>query len=286
VKAAPGLRVRLILWNPAEAAKRASLLEGMGCAVEATLPPGPVLFRELRRSPPDAIIIDLGRLPSQGRDVALTLRRTPSTRAVPLIFIEGEPEKTAQVRGHLPDALFTTWKAIRGAVSRAMTNPPSDPIVPASAFAGYSGTPLPRKLGIKPGTAVALVGAPRGFEGVLGDLPVGATLRRRSAARATGSAGGSRLLIWFVRGYAELEEGMVRMAALAAGAPLWIAWQKKSARKPGARSKPAARSAAASPTERSVRAMGLAAGLVDYKVCAIDETWSGLLFARRRAPGG
>jgi DNA-binding response OmpR family regulator len=57
--------------------------------VDKALPPGPVLFRELRRSPPDVILIDLGRLPSQGRDVALSIRGAAATRRVPIVFIEG-----------------------------------------------------------------------------------------------------------------------------------------------------------------------------------------------------
>ena len=129
--------------------------------------------------------------------------------------------------------------------------------------AGYSGTPLPKKLGIKPAATVALLGAPGDFERTLGSLPEAATLTRVAARK-------SELSIWFVRSLRELERGMPKAAARAASGPLWIAWTKK----------------AADPTsevgEGDVRASGLAAGLVDYKICAIDATWSGLLFARRK----
>jgi hypothetical protein len=133
--------------------------------------------------------------------------------------------------------------------------------------AGYSGTPLAKKLGIKPGMAVGVLGAPPEFADVLGGLPDGARL-------TTGARGHVGLLIWFVRRELELAAGMVRVARLAKDSPVWIAWRKKTGR-------PAP---ASGPDENAVRNAGLAVGLVDYKVCAIDETWSGLLFARRRAP--
>ena len=132
--------------------------------------------------------------------------------------------------------------------------------------AGYSGTPLAKKLGIKPGMVVGLIGDPPGFADVLGKLPEGARLS--AGARARGG-----LLIWFVRRERELAAGIVRIAGLANESPLWIAWSKKTARPVPA----------SGPDENAVRNAGLAVGLVDYKVCAIDETWSGLLFARRRS---
>ncbi len=132
--------------------------------------------------------------------------------------------------------------------------------------AGYSGTPLAKKLGIKPGMTVGLIGAPREFAGVLGELPDGARL----SAGARGRAG---LRIWFVRRETELAAGIVTVARLAREGPLWIAWRKKTARS----------APVSGPDENAVRNAGLEAGLVDYKVCAIDETWSGLLFAHRKS---
>ena len=145
-----------------------------------------------------------------------------------------------------------------------------------SRAAGYSGTPLPKKLGIKPGMTVALIGAPPGFSRVLGELPDGAKLR-------TGARGKPALVIWFVGSAPELGWEIRRISAFAGGAPLWIAWRRKSVRK-GAMGAAAAKTASG-PTESAVREAGLAAGLVDYKVCAIGAEWSGLLFARRRDDG-
>jgi hypothetical protein len=135
--------------------------------------------------------------------------------------------------------------------------------VRAGKGAGYSGTPLPKKLGIKPGTAALLVAAPEGFERTLGALPEGATLRR--AGR-----GGAELVIWFVRSAQDLARGMTRMAARVEGGGMWIAWPKLGS------------PLASDLRENLVRDAALAEGLVDYKVCAIDATWSGLKFARRK----
>lgn len=137
------------------------------------------------------------------------------------------------------------------------------PTAPAAGGAGYSGTPLPKKLGIKPGTAALLVDAPDGFERTIGALPDGATLRR--AGR-----GGADLVIWFVRSAKDLAGDMRRMAARVEGGGMWIAWPKLGS------------PLASDLRENAVRDAALAEGLVDYKVCAIDATWSGLKFARRK----
>ncbi len=139
--------------------------------------------------------------------------------------------------------------------------------------AGYSGRPLPKKLGIKPGMKVALIGAPPGFAPALGELPEGAKLR-------AGARGKPGLVIWFVGSAPELGWEIRRISAFASEAPLWIVWRKKSSSKSPAG--PGVSKRAAGPSESAVREAGLSAGLVDYKVCAIDAEWSGLLFARRR----
>ena len=133
------------------------------------------------------------------------------------------------------------------------------------APAGYSGTPLPKKLGVKPGTRLALFGAPDGFETTLGPLPDGARVRR-------GDAAGAFLAVWFVRSRAELRRGIARRAGAIPPGGLWIAWRKKASGE------------ASDVGESDVRAAGLAAGLVDYKICAVDVAWSGLKFALRRTP--
>ncbi len=256
-------RVHLIHWNAAEAAERKKRLRSAGYRVVGGLPT-PAIYKELRRKPPDALVIDLSRLPSHGRDVGIALRSFASTRHVPLVYVEGEPAKVSAIRKKLPDATFTTWRRIRGSLKSAIASPPAEPVRTASVLAGYSGTPLPRKLGIKPGSVVGLVGAPRDFAETLGELPEGAKLRRSAA-------GAKDLLLWFTRSRRDLEGRIGKMAAAIGKDGLWICWPKQAS---GVKT---------DLREGDVRRTGLAAGLVDYKICAVDATWSGLRFARRKA---
>jgi len=135
-------------------------------------------------------------------------------------------------------------------------------------LAGYSGTPLVRKLGIKAGTTLALIGAPDGFRRELVGLP-------GDVAVTTRAAGSPELVVWFVTRRKDLERRVERIGRLMTSG-LWIAWPKQASRMP------------TDLTENLVRDAALPHGLVDYKVCAINATWSGLKFARRKqkqAPG-
>lgn len=169
-------RIQLIHWNAAEARQRADLLSTAGYEVNSTVPAGPDLLRKLRNSPPTVVAIDLARPPSQGRDVALAIRQSSATRHVPLVFIGGDPKKGRQIRDILPDAVYCEWSRIRSGLRQAIAHPPRNPVVPTSVFAGYAGKALAQKLGIKAHSVVALVGAPRGFKQILGDLPEGTVL--------------------------------------------------------------------------------------------------------------
>ncbi len=134
-----------------------------------------------------------------------------------------------------------------------------------SPATGYSGTPLVVKLGIRPGTRLGLLGAPAGFDDALGTLPRGVVVRRRAQSELD-------VIVAFCTQRAELERrlpGWRRRLHPAGG--LWLAWPKRSS------------GAATDLGEASVRELGLAACLVDNKVCAIDATWSALRFVYRRA---
>jgi hypothetical protein len=242
-------RIRLIHWNAEEASGKADVLRKAGYDVEFEVPT-PDVMRRLKADPPAAVVIDLGRLPAQARHV-------------PLVFIGGDAQKVDRIKQQLPDAVYAGWSGVRGAVKRAIANPPSDPFKPTSVLAGYSGTPLPKKLGIKPDYVVALVNAPADFDQTLGALPAGAALRR-------GLRGRSDLIIWFIKSRSELTGRIEKMAMKVSGGGMWIAWPKKAS------------GVSTDLTQADVRKVGLASGLVDYKICAIDETWSGLKFARRK----
>lgn len=132
-------------------------------------------------------------------------------------------------------------------------------------MAGYSGTPLARKLGIRPGSRVALLAAPAGFEATLEPLPRDVALLTRARDRVD-------VIVGFARTRRELDQRLGRgVALLRADGGLWIGWPKKSS------------GVATELDFNAVQRAGLTLGLVDNKVCAIDETWSGLRFVVRKA---
>ena len=132
--------------------------------------------------------------------------------------------------------------------------------------AGYSGTPLPRKLGIGDGDAVALIGAPGWLEDLLGEVP--------SVDQLHTDLDGDALfdvIVVFVSWRAELEAELGRLRdRMAPACGLWVAWPKKTAQVPTDMS------------DNVVREVALPTGLVGNKVCAIDETWSALRLVIRR----
>jgi hypothetical protein len=223
-------------------------------------------IRSVRSNPPDAFVIDLGRLPSHGRAAAVWLRQQKPTRGVPIVFIEGDPEKTLATRKVLPDAVYTDWRRVRGGLKKAIAaRPPAAPVVP-DTMAGYTGVPLVKKLGIKAGCVLALLGAPAGFGKTLGKLPEGVRIKRQARGQAD-------VIVLFARSLADLERRFpAAVKSLVLGGRLWIAWPKKSS------------GVSCDLTQSVVRSFGLGAGVVDYKISAIDETWSGLCFTQRR-PG-
>jgi len=124
--------------------------------------------------------------------------------------------------------------------------------------AGYSGTPLVQKLGIKSGMTIALLGAPDGFDDLLVGLPDDVVVRRRSQGHLD-------LAVTFQTERAVLEGRLPTvLKALDRAGSLWVAWPKKASKVP------------TDITEDTVREVVLPIGLVDVKVCAIDPTWSGL----------
>jgi CheY-like chemotaxis protein len=258
----PNRLVHLFHWNADEADDLATLLRDAGFETSAAASPAEALGM-LRHRCPDALVISLLRAPATGRDVALHVRKSPTTRRLPLVFIEGAPEKTDQLRHLLPDARFTNRQRLGWTVEQAMAHPPKNPVVPSSVFAGYAGVPLAKKLGIREEFRVILAGAPPGFEKTLGRLPRGTTLRRRAR-------GPCDLVIWFSRQRADVERRIGRMGELAGRGGLWLAWPKQASGENSDLTQPV------------VREIGLAAGLVDYKICSIDSTWSGLRFTRRK----
>ncbi|XVU28470.1 DUF3052 domain-containing protein [Actinoplanes sp. CA-054009] len=133
-------------------------------------------------------------------------------------------------------------------------------------MAGYSGTPLYRKLGIKPGHRVALLDAPAGFAATLGGLPDGVVVLRELAVDVP-----SDVIVLFVTGRHELRGRLDEVrAGMAQDGGFWVAWPKRASKVP------------TDVTEDVIREIALPTGLVDNKVCAIDGIWSGLRLVIRR----
>jgi len=255
--------IRLVHWKREESEIRAEELRDLGYSVSCDAFDRDALSK-MKDSLPAAVVIDLSRMPSQGRDVALAIRMSKPLRRVPLVFAEGDPEKVARIKELLSDAVYTDWKNIRGALKKAIAHPPRHPVVPKTVFDPYSGTPLVKKLGIKAGSVVALIDAPEDFMQILGDLPEDVVLRKSVTSRTD-------LTIWFIKSRRTLERRIGRMTAQAEKGGLWIAWPKKAS------------GVATDLSQPIVRQVGLAAGLVDFKVCSIDATWTGLKFSLSRS---
>ena len=129
---------------------------------------------------------------------------------------------------------------------------------------GYSGTPLPQKLGIKPGLSVITIDAPTNYRGLLGVLPEGVTFSDRLKPD-------SNFVHVFIKKRSDLERRLsILRDKIADTGIVWVSWPKKSSGVP------------TDVTEDVVRAVALPLGFVDVKVCAIDETWSGLKLMIRR----
>jgi len=130
-------------------------------------------------------------------------------------------------------------------------------------MAGYSGTPLAKKLGIKEGSRIVFANAPRGFEQELGELPPRVHFVTRAGKPID-------MILLFAKSHSGLKKDFVKMAKrLSPKGMLWVAWPKKSS------------GVATDLSFNNVQRVGLEAGLVDVKICAVNEVWSGLKFVYR-----
>ncbi len=237
-----------VLWIGSP--ERAQALESAGHRVtsgKASL----ALLKSLETAPPAVVAIDLSRAPATGRDIALAIRKRKATRHLPFVFVDGDP---TAVRALLPHETYCRWDEAGRAIKKTAASK-RVPTEAPSVMAGYAATPVAKKLGIEPGITVALIGEPPGFRE---SMPEGVRWHDRPNRQTA-------LTIWFVRTPAELEAELEWIAA--ASTRLWIAWPKGGK--------------APALTQPSIRAAANAAGMVDYKICSIDATWSALLFTWR-----
>jgi hypothetical protein len=258
-------RIRLICWNGELAAERAAFLKKAGLDVDASPFDPAGMITRLREDPPGLILIDLDRLPSHGREVAVMLRNSKSMRHLPIVFAGGAEDKVARVRLDLPDAIFTDWAKAAAAVKKAFKTPPGEFVQPAPHMQRYAGSRLAKKLDLKAGVKAALIGAEEGFLELLGELPEGVEFQTRVTAQ-------TKLVLWFVRASHEIAAAFeLACARMPEGCSIWIIYPKKAGRH------------RVDFNQNDIRLTGLEAGVVDYKICAVDADWSGMKFARRRA---
>ncbi len=255
-------RVLLIHWNAEEAKAKARTLKELGHTAEILCDSEKPGLGRIRESPPDLFLIDLNRLPSHGREIAGYFRRAKSTRQIPILFVDGDAERVTRAKQLIPDADFGKWEKIESVLKKASRRKLGKPAVPGT-MGGYSGTPLPKKLGIREKCSVVLVNAPDRFERKLEPMPAGAEIIS-DPRRA-------QIAVLFVLSQLELAHDFRPLTkAMPERTPLWMAWPKKAS------------GVVTDVTESVVREFGLAHDWVDYKVCAIDETWSGLCFGRKK----
>lgn len=255
------MKIKIIHWKPVEIKDHITRLSVNGSVIDSDLFKGPEDFKRIRENPPDAIIIDLNRLPFQGRDIAITFRKYKDTRYVPLIFIEGDKIKTKKVKSLLPDAFYAKWLNIEEVLKHALDNPVKDPVVYKSSMEAYSGSSLNKKLGIKENMVIALINAPDKFSDKF------SMIEKLKFVKKT--INGRDLTIWFTLSKTELDSRIKDVVKTVGKGGIWIAWKKKN------------KSADSDLSQVIVRKAGLSYGLVDYKICSIDEIWSALKFGLR-----
>ena len=260
----PNHRIRLVCWKEDIAAERAATLKKAGLDVDAS-PFNPAgMITRLKENPPAVMLIDLDRLPSHGREVAVMLRTSKSMRYIPIVFAGGVEEKIARVRSDVPDGAFTDWAGAAAEVKKALKSAPKVFAKPVPHMQRFAGSPLAKKLDLKAGVKAALIGAEEGFVELLGDLPEGVEMQSRVTAQ-------TKLVLWFVRAAHEIAAAFeLASARMPEGCNVWIIYPKKAGRY------------RVDFTQNDIRLTGLDAGLVDYKICAVDADWSGMKFARRK----
>ncbi len=250
-------RLRLFHWKAEEAAPLIGTLKAAGHSVEYE--EKLASYRKARESPPDAFVIDLSRLPSHGREVAIFLRGSKATRHVPTVFVGGDPEKVEGVRRVLPDARYTSPGRLIATLRQV--KPLANPVRPSQMMDRYAGRTTAQKLGIGKDSRVAVIDPPSDYAKAIGQLPEGAWFEEEPAEAC-------KMALWFVRDPAGFQAALPEMRKVAAKSRLWILWRK--GKQDGL-------------DGNVVRQGALDVGLVDYKVCSVNQTWSAMVFTVKKA---
>lgn len=253
--------MRLLHWNAKEAATYRELLRAAGYNVEYDREFRPGMMRLWRESPPDAFVIDLSRLPSHGREIAIAVRQSPVLRRVPILFCEGADEKVSRIQSELPDAVYCRAGTLRFALQRAIANPPKDPAKPAPMMDRYGSKTVAQKLGIKESSSIALIDPPPDYRKVLGGMPDNVEFLDGGVVAS--------VTLCFVREVDSLQRTLSAVRKLARTTKLWILWPKKASQ------------TRSTISEGLIREHAIELGLVDYKICSVNQVWSAMLFASK-----
>ena len=251
-------RVRLFHWRAAEAKPLIQELREAGYTVDY---PGDKLngtYRKMRDKPPVAALIDLTRMPSHGRYVAMAIRTSKALRHIPIVFVDGDPEKVERLKKEYPDATYSSREKLPAVLKRV--RPVKDPVVPKTMISAPSDRTTAQKMGIREGMRVAVIDAPGDYARILGPLPEGAEW-----VEAPDEA--LPMTVWFAADADAYLTGLRRMRQIAGKSRLWVVYRK--GQKDGL-------------TQFMIRDAALAVGLVDYKICSVNEAWSGLLFTVKK----
>ena len=196
--------VQVVHWKPAEAEALMALCRVAGFEAECCPDPaGPAITRWLRARLPDAIVIDLTRLPSHGRELGAWLRETKKTRHIPLIYVDGDAEKVERIQSLLPDAVFTQRSRLRSALKSALRKGAQNAAVPPPAIVRFGERTAAQKIGIKPGMKIEFLEEPA--------KPQDVTL-------------------WFIHDFDGLMSALNRMRRLAPHTRMWMVWRKGARR--------------------------------------------------------
>jgi CheY-like chemotaxis protein len=254
-------RIRLLHWNAAEAAEHLAALRRAKHKIDYEANFDSSLMKAWRASPPDAFVIDLSRLPSHGREIAIALRQSPRTRHVPIVFVNGAVEKVERIRSELPDAIFCPLLDLIPSLAAALEHRTADPARPVQMMDRYAGRSTAQKLGITEGTTVAAFAPPGDYPALLGPLPPRVEFVEEETAAVT---------LYFAEDQPAMARELSHLRRSAAKTKLWVLWRKGG------------KSARGQVTEPVVRETGLLLGLVDYKICSVNPIWSAMLFALKR----
>jgi hypothetical protein len=252
------VRLRVVHWNAKEAEPLLESLRAAGHSVELTSSIGSGIMKYLRAAPPEAVVIDLSRQPSHGREVGAAIRNGKTIKHLPILYVDGDPEKVAGIRTVLPDAVYTTRARVIAELKRA--KPVANPVRPTPMMERFGNRTTAQKLGIGKGMRVAVLDPPADYERAIGALPEGAVLEENPREVL-------RLTLWFTHDPDSFLARMRRMRALAAQSRLWILWRKNKVD---------------GLDGGFIRVAGIDAGLVDYKICSVDAVWSGMAFAVKK----